>query len=101
LSQLSNVSGWMQEVHLTKQLFPSFKHPMWLHFAMLKLKSFILLQKHWWKVKPCLLDCAKIVLLLRPKHVTNWNWRIIYAALSTINQRVEMLMKRKDSQKSY
>jgi len=28
--------------------FPLLRHPMWLHFALLKWKSFIPLQKSWW-----------------------------------------------------
>jgi len=94
----SNVSAWKQDVHFTKQVF-SLRHPMWLHFALLKRKSHNIAET---LVKPCLLYCVKMVLDDRAcnplKHVSLSNDSI---KIFTINSRIEMLVKWKQSQKSH
>ena len=69
---------------------------MWLHFALLKRKVMREL------VQPCLRNCAKIVLDDRAfntlKQVSPSNNTI---RIFTINPRIEMLVKRKQSQKSH
>ena len=57
---VSNVSQWTKEVHFNQQIFLSLKHPMLLHFVLLKQKKPHTIAET--LVKPCLLDCAKIAL---------------------------------------
>jgi len=44
---VSKASGWIHELHFTKQIFLSLRHPMWLHFALLKRNGLIPLQTQW------------------------------------------------------